>query len=219
MAPANLTSGKKAGELKPEEPDICTTGAQIRKAIEAEIKQTLSCGQCLGYLRGLNKTSFHNHREIVNYLSAEFPWPSWWREKNTQRRDAISKLIDPIVPSPERIREALPKLECGKCLESVVIKIEAVGHDLDGQYGFLIPNDPDFEAIPGTDIELRMLIDDDGLRLQFRLAGTVHDIPPHGVYVEKRVYAGFTFDPNEVENQRIPVCGPSQPIRRLNLIG
>lgn len=216
MAPANLTSSGRTGSGKqqPEKPDICTTGTQIREAIESEINQTLSCGQCVGYLRGLNKTNFVSHRDVVKYLSAEFPWPSWWREKNTRRREAISRLIDPIVASPERIIAAFPRRACG-CFESVRVTIEATGNELDGQYGFLVPNDPDFEAIPGTDIELRMVIDDDGLRLQFKQAGTVHEIPTGGVYIGERCNARFTFDPNEIENQKIPVFGPGQPIQRL----
>lgn len=82
----------------PARPDASTIGTQLREVIEAEIGRKLSCSDCLGYLKKLNKTDQHDHEEIVQYLSAQFPWPAEWRERNTRRREAISALIEGVVP-------------------------------------------------------------------------------------------------------------------------
>jgi hypothetical protein len=77
---------------------ISTVGDQLREVIELEIGRKLSCADCLGYLKKLNQTDQHDHDEIVQYLSAQFPWPAAWRDKNTRRREAISALIAGVVP-------------------------------------------------------------------------------------------------------------------------
>jgi len=82
----------------PARPDASTIGTQLREVIEAEIGRKLSCSDCLGYLKKLNKSDQHDHDEIVQYLSAQFPWPAEWREKHTHRWEAISALIEGVVP-------------------------------------------------------------------------------------------------------------------------
>lgn len=72
-------------------------GTQIRKRIREQAKVELTCGTCLQFLRSLNETDQHEHEAIVEFMSAEFPWPAEWREKNTQRRQAISAMIADIV--------------------------------------------------------------------------------------------------------------------------
>lgn len=94
---------KPIGWSRPVEPDPpSTVGTQLRKIIENEIGNKLGCGQCLGYLRGLNQQATHDHDAIVKYLSAEVPWPADWRAKHPKgvRASRISELIAPVVPAP-----------------------------------------------------------------------------------------------------------------------
>ncbi len=79
---------------------VSDTGTKLREVIETKINRKLTCTDCIDYLMRLNTQHSHDHAEIVDYLSAQFPWPHWWREKNTRRRAAISTLISPIVPPP-----------------------------------------------------------------------------------------------------------------------
>jgi hypothetical protein len=81
-------------------PAISTVGTKLREIIQAEIGRKLTCSDCFGYLSKLNTQVNHDHEVIVKYLSAEFPWPSSWRERHSNRREAISALIAPIVPKP-----------------------------------------------------------------------------------------------------------------------
>jgi len=81
-------------------PNVSTVGDEIKAAIEKAVNIKVSCATCLGYMQSLNQTTKHDHAAIVSHLSAEFPWPSWWREKNTRRREAISDLIAHVVPRP-----------------------------------------------------------------------------------------------------------------------
>ena len=75
-------------------------GSQLRKVIEKEIGRTLTCGDCIGYLNGLNSQETHDHNAIVKHLHANFPWPIEWREKHPNRKEAISALISSVVPAP-----------------------------------------------------------------------------------------------------------------------
>jgi len=79
---------------------LSNIGTQLREVIEKEIDRRLTCADCLGYLNKLNQQSLHDHHEIVKYLSDQFPWPSDWRKKHTDRKQRISELIAPIVPAP-----------------------------------------------------------------------------------------------------------------------
>jgi hypothetical protein len=77
---------------------VSSVGTDILDAFEAETGVTLSCGQCKNWVFGLNRRSVHDHDEIVQYMSREFPWPHEWRQLYPRRRDRISALIAAIVP-------------------------------------------------------------------------------------------------------------------------
>lgn len=100
-AVTRLLLGAEASSLPAiQQKMVSTVGTQIREVIERAIGRSLSCRDCLGYLSNLNVQTTHDHEAIVKYLSANFPWPIEWREKNTRRREAISALIAPVVPAP-----------------------------------------------------------------------------------------------------------------------
>lgn len=63
----------------PESPDISSIGTQIRTAIEAAAGFTMSCGNCLRYLRSLNKIDNHDATEIVPKLLMELQLPATFR--------------------------------------------------------------------------------------------------------------------------------------------
>lgn len=84
-------------------PAISTIGTQLREIIEKEINRTLTCADCLGFLRGLNQQAEHDHDAIVKHLHKHFPWPHDWRKKNPEMVAAISALIAPVVPAPVKV--------------------------------------------------------------------------------------------------------------------
>lgn len=93
--------GYPGANSPPQPTAVSAVGTQLRQIIEGEIGRKLRCVDCLGYLLGLNRQSTHDHAAIVAHLSAQFPWPIEWRERNTRRRATISSLIAPVVPPPK----------------------------------------------------------------------------------------------------------------------
>lgn len=78
---------------------ISDVGFRIGNLIKAELlTDSIPCGSCRSYLMSLNETHEHDHNAIVEYLSANFPWPADWRMRHTRRRDAISRLVSAVVP-------------------------------------------------------------------------------------------------------------------------
>lgn len=76
--------------------DCSNAGTLLTTAIETETGQRISCGTCLNYLTGLNKTSSHDHAAIVQKLYAEISWPPHWRAKYGDK-DGQRKRIGEIV--------------------------------------------------------------------------------------------------------------------------
>lgn len=89
---------KTGGFRKSHRRTVSTVGLQVLDAFEAETGVTVSCGQCRNWAYSLNRKTSHDHDEIVQYMSREFPWPHAWRQQHTRRRDRISEIIAPIVP-------------------------------------------------------------------------------------------------------------------------
>jgi DNA-directed RNA polymerase subunit F len=64
-----------------ELPDISTIGTQIRTAIESSAGFTMTCGNCVRYLRSLNKIDNHDADEIVPKLLMELQLPAEFRSQ------------------------------------------------------------------------------------------------------------------------------------------
>lgn len=87
---------------RPGKPPLSAVGTDLRGIIEKEVSRKLSCPDCLGFLRGLDQQSAHDHDKIVSHLYKHFPWSVEWRANNVQAREAISGLVSTVVPAPVR---------------------------------------------------------------------------------------------------------------------
>jgi hypothetical protein len=80
---------------------VSSIGTRIQEAVESAIGSNITCGTCLAFIQSLNYQDSHDHKQIVDTLLKDFPWPIAWREQHKNRREAISAIIQPIVSASE----------------------------------------------------------------------------------------------------------------------